>query len=178
MTLEYRATFKLIDNKRLQFYKENGAKNIRLVSSDIVMPRILEVINGVIKKYSFKDISNKHSEIKTITIEEANKVLSHIGIEINDLNIISIKLPDSYLKSKEDLLKAENELRLSQAQLESQKKESEQKLLQATNLKNVKIIEAEALAEYNKIINSQELTTRMIEMKQLEIEEMKIKKWD
>ncbi len=178
VTLEYRATFKLLDNKRLQLYKENWAKNIRFVSSDIVMPRILEVINWVIKNYSFKDISNKHWEIKTITIKEANKVLTHIWIEIKDLNILSIKLPDSYIKSKEDLLKAENELKLSQARLESQKKESEKRLLEAQNSKKVKIIEAEALAEYNKIINSQELTPAMIQMKRLEIEELKIQKWD
>ena len=178
VTLDYRVTFDLIDSERLNLYKQNWAKNIRQISSDIVMPRMLEVINGIIKDYSFKDIGWKHSEIKEVTITSANKVLKSIWIEIKDLNIISINLPPSYLKSKEDLLKAENELRLSQAQLESGQKLSEKELLNAQNKKKIKIIEAEAISEYNKIIATQDLTPAMIEMKKLEIEEKKVEKWD
>jgi hypothetical protein len=44
VTLDYKVGFKLLDDKRLDFYNKFGAKNIRLVSSDIVMPRLLEVI--------------------------------------------------------------------------------------------------------------------------------------
>ena len=58
------------------------------------------------------------------------------------------------MKSKQDLLNAENELKLAEAKLETQKKESERKLLEANNNKSVSIVEAEAIAESNKIINS------------------------
>jgi regulator of protease activity HflC (stomatin/prohibitin superfamily) len=176
--LDYRVWFKLVDGKRLDFYKKYSAKNIQLVSSDIVMPRLLEVIKSIIKWYSFKDISSKHSEIKNITIEEANKVLNPIWIDLQEINILDIRLPETYLKSKEQLLNAENELKLAEAKLEAQKKESEKKLHEAENLKKVKIIEAEAIAEYNKIVNSQDLNDKMIEIKELENEELKIQKWD
>lgn len=176
--LDYRVWFKLVDGKRLDFYKKYSAKNIQLVSSDIVMPRLLEVIKSIIKWYSFKDISSKHSEIKNITIEEANKVLNPIWIDLQEINILDIRLPETYLKSKEQLLNAENELKLAEAKLEAQKKESEKKLHEAENLKKVKIIEAEAIAEYNKIVNSQDLNDKMIEIKKLENEELKIQKWD
>lgn len=178
VTLDYRVGFKLIDEKRLDFYKKYGAKDIKLVSSDIVMPRLLETIKGIIKGYSYKDISSKHNEIKNITIEEANKILKPIGVELQEVNILDIRLPDTYLKSKQDLLNAETELKLAEAKLETQKKESEKKLLEAQNLKSVKIVEAEWLAESNRIINSQAITPAMLEMKKLEIESMKISKWD
>lgn len=178
VTLDYRVGFKLIDEKRLDFYKKYGAKDIKLVSSDIVMPRLLETIKGIIKGYSYKDISSKHNEIKNITIEEANKILKPIGVELQEVNILDIRLPDTYLKSKQDLLNAETELKLAEAKLETQKKESEKKLLEAQNLKSVKIVEAEWLAESNRIINSQAITPAMLEMKKLENESLKISKWD
>ena len=67
-------------------YKKYGAKDIKLVSSDIVMPRLLETIKWIIKSYSYKDISSKHNEIKNITIQEANKILKPIGIELQEIN--------------------------------------------------------------------------------------------
>ena len=178
VTLDYKIWFQLIEDKRLDFYNKFWAKNIRLVSSEIVMPRLLEVIKWTIKEYSFKDISSKHDEIKRITIAQANKNLQELGVSIQDITIIDIRLPKSYLSSKEELLKAENELKLSEARLEAEKRESEKKLLEAKNLKEVKIIEAEALAEYNKIVKSESVTDNMIEMKKLENETLKIKKWD
>lgn len=178
VTLDYRVSFVLNSDKRLEFYKIHWAKSIREVSSDVVMPNLLEVIKWVIKNYSFKDIWSKHNEIKNITIEEANKVLKEIWIELKDLNILDIRLPSTYLKSKEDLLKAENELKLTEAKLESQKKESERKIIEAENNKKVKIIEAEGVAEYNKIISSENITDKMIEMKKLENDTKRINKWD
>lgn len=178
VTLDYKVGFKLLDDKRLDFYNKFGAKNIRLVSSDIVMPRLLEVIKWTIKDYSFKDISSQHNEIKKITITESNKSLKELGVVIQDITILDIRLPKSYLSSKEELLRAENGLKLAEAKLEAQKKESEKRVLEAQSQKEVKIIEAEALAEYNKIINSQSITDWMLEMKRLENATMKIKKWN
>lgn len=176
--IDYRVGFKIIDEKRLDFYEKYGAKNIKLVSSDIVMPRLLEVVKWIIKWYSFKDISSKHSEIKNITITQANEVLTEIWIELQDINILDIRLPETYLKSKQDLLNAENELKLAEARLETQRKESERKILEAENEKQVQIIEAQGIAESNKIINSWDITPEMIEMKKLEIQDKKIEKWD
>jgi hypothetical protein len=44
VTLDYRVSYKLLNEKRLSFYNKYGPKNIRLVSSDVVMPKLLEVI--------------------------------------------------------------------------------------------------------------------------------------
>lgn len=178
VTLDYRVGFIIKNDKRLDFYKTYWAKNIQLVSSDIVMPRLLEVIKWIIRNYWFRDISSKHNEIKGITITEANKVLIPIWIELNDITILDIRLPKSYLDSKEELLKSENELKLAEARLEAQIKESEKKVLEAQNSKQIKIIEAEGIAEYNKIISNENITDDAIEMKKLEIEKLKIEKWD
>lgn len=148
------------------------------VSSDIVMPKLLEVIKWTIRNYGFKDISINHWEIKKITLKQANEVLIPLWIELKDITILDIRLPKSYLTSKEDLLKAENEVKLAEAKFEAQKKESEKKVLEAQNSKKVKIIEAESVAEYNKIINNINLNTKAIEVKKLELEKLKIEKWD
>ena len=87
-------------------------------------------------------------------------------------------MPESYLKSQEDLLKAENEWKLAEAALETQKKQAEKELLKAENLKDIKIVEAEWIAEYNRIVSEQNLTEQWINMKRLELEEKKIQKWD
>ncbi len=178
VTLDYRVWFKLVNEKRLSFYNKYWAKNIRIVSSDIVMPKLLEVIKWTIKNYWFRDISLKRNEVKNIILKEANILLNEIWISLQDITIIDIRLPKSYLASKEELLKSENELKLAEAKFEAQKKESEKKLLEAENLKKVKIIDAEAIAEYNRIINSEKITQDMLKMKELEIETIKIKKWD
>jgi len=178
VTLDYRVWFKLKNENRLDFYRTYWAKNIQLVSSDIVMPKLLEIIKWTIKNYGFREISSKHNKIKNITITEANEVLIPLWIELQDITILDIRLPKSYLISKEDLLKSENELKLAEAKLEAQKKESEKAILQAENTKKIKIIEAESIAEYNKIINSVKMDKEAIEIKKLEIQKLKIEKWD
>ena len=178
VALDWRVWFEFEEGKRLWFYKQYGAKNIREISSDIVMPSLLESIKTVIYRYSFKDLSAKSDEIKQATFDLANQKLAEKWIVMQYLNIIDIRLPSSYLKSQEDLLKAENEWKLAEAALETQKKQDEKELLQAKNLKEIKIVEAEGIAEYNRIVSEQNLTQQWIEMKRLEIEEKKIQKWD
>ncbi len=178
VVIDRRVGFEFQDGKRLWFYNQYWAKNIRLISSDIVMPLLLESIKSVIYRYSFKDLSAKSEEIKQATLELANEKLSDKWIALQYLNIIDIRLPESYLKSQEDLLKAENEGKLAEAALETQKKLAEKEFLKAENLKAIKIVEAEAIAEYNRIVSEQSLTTQWIEMKKLELNDKKIQKWN
>lgn len=178
VVLDYRVWFRLKEESLLPFYKKFGAKNIRNVSSDVVMPKLLENIKGIIRNYSFKDISSKHNEIKEITIKEANVGLLSLGIELQDINILDIRLPETYIKSKEDLLNAENELKLAEATLEKQKKESERSLLEANSHKDIQIIQAQGLAKYNEIVNSQAISNQTLELKRIENEAQKIAKWD
>jgi len=176
--LDYRVGFKLVKTDLIDFYKKFGAKDMRTVASDVVMPRVLEALKGIIKEYSFKEISSKHNEIKKKAIVETNKILNEIGIEMNDINVLDIRLPESYTKSIEDLEKAENARKLAEAELEKEKKLSEKALIKAESNKEVKIIEAEGIAEYNDIVNSSSVTNQMMELKRVENEKLKIEKRD
>jgi regulator of protease activity HflC (stomatin/prohibitin superfamily) len=178
VTFDWRIGFQFAEGSRLGFYNQYGAKDIRAISSDIVMPLLLESIKTVIYRYSFKDLSAKSDEIKAATYELAQQKLAEKGISLQYMNIIDIRLPQSYLASQEELLKAENERKLAEAALETQKKQAEKELLKAENDKQMKIVEAEAIAEYNRIVSEQNLTAQGIEMKKLEIEAKKIEKWD
>jgi len=176
VTLDRRVGFAFEDDKRLGFYNQYGAKDIRTISSDIVMPLLLESIRTVIYRYSFKDLAAQSDEIKEKSFALAQEKLKEKWIALQYMNIIDIRLPESYLKSQEDLLKAENERALAEAALETQKKQAEKELLKAENNKKMKIIEAEAVAEYNKLVSKQNISSQSIEMKKLEIAEKKIEK--
>lgn len=178
ISLDYRVSFLIDDSKRLDLYKKYWSKSIRQISSDIVMPKILENIKWVLREYSFKDISKNHNEIKWKTLSKANLELNKIWISVKDLNIIDIRLPKSYIKSKEDLLNAENEKRLAEARLDTERKKWEADIIKAKTLKNTKIISAEAISEYNKIVSEQIITDSLIKMKELENEEKIINKWN
>lgn len=94
------------------------------------------------------------------------------------LNIIDIRLPESYLKSKEELLKAENEHKLAEAALETQKKKDEKRLIEAESNKKIKVIQAEAIAEYNRIVSEQKISQSLLEMRKIDVQESRIKKRD
>lgn len=178
ITMDCRVWFKINPDKRLELYRKYGAKDIKLVSSDIVMPALLESIKKVLREQSYKTINTKVDELRKLIIVDASRRLWELGIEIEYISILDIRLPQEYLKSKEDLLKAENELKLAEAKAQTSSKESEQKLLQAQNDKKMMIISAEAQAEYSKIIWSQTITNQLLELKKLEIESEKVKKRD
>lgn len=167
--LDYRVWFKLDKEKLVAFYKKFGSKSSENIASDVVMPRVLEVLKWIIKQYSFKEISSKHNEIKIKTIEETNKVLVPIWITMDDINVLDIRLPANYTKSIEDLEKAENNLKLTEAELEIQKKESEKLVLKAENDKKVKIIESEWIAQYNKTINANPISLNTLELKKIDM---------
>lgn len=176
--MDCRVWFKINPDKRLELYRKYGAKDIKLVSSDIVMPALLESIKKILREQSYKTINTKVDELRKLIIADASTRLWELGIEIEYISILDIRLPQEYLKSKEDLLKAENELKLAEAKAQTSSKESEQKLLQAQNDKKMMIISAEAQAEYSKIIWSQTISNQLLELKKLEIESEKVKKRD
>ncbi len=176
--LDYKVWFTMQREWLVDFYTKYGAKSSRDVASNIVMPRVLEVLKKIIKEYSFKEISSKHNEIKTKMITDANSVLTPLWIVLSDINVLDIRLPESYIRSIEDLEKAENELKLAEAELTKQKKEAEKAELEAQTSKKVQIIEAEWIAEYNRILRQNPPSEEMLELKKIEIEKLKVEKWD
>lgn len=178
VTLDYRVGFLFKREALLPFYKSYGPKNIEAISSDVVMPRLLEAIKSVIQGYSYKDISSQHAQIKERVTEKANAALAQLGIEINEVNILDIRLPESHLKLKEDLLNAENEKALADAKLETQRKESEARKLQAETDKAVTVIAAEASAKANEILGGQRVSPELIELRKIESRDRMIEKWD
>jgi len=178
VTLDYRVWFHIRKEKMLDLYTKFGAKDIQGVSSDIVMPKLLESLKGTVRGYSFKDLSSRHEDIKAAVITQANDALASVGIEIQELNILDIRLPQSYVQSQEELLKAENDLKLAEATLERQRKDSERAVVDAESARDVRIIEAEGIARYNELVNAQGISEQSLELKRLENERAKIEKWN
>ncbi len=142
------------------------------------MPALLESFKKVVYQYSFKDLLTQSDNIKKQVSELAKEKLAEKGIALQYVNIIDIRLPKSYLESKEELLKAENARKLAEAALETQKKQNEKRLLEAESEKKIKKIQAEAIAEYNRIVSEQRISQSLLEMRKIDVQEKKIEKRD
>lgn len=185
VSLDYKVEFKILSDDIINFYSTFWTKTIQQVSSDIVMPRVLEKVKWIIRQYSFREISSKHDEIKKLTLDETNDILKKIWVELKDINVIDIRLPSSYLTSIEKLEKADIEKKLSQVEYEKQTLENESQIKKAENEKQIKIIQAEWIAKSNEIINqsinnlqTQNINDKYLELKRIENEKIKIEKWD
>lgn len=176
--MDYRVGFHMDTTSMIAFYTKYGQQNEQQIASDVVMPRVLETLKAVIKQYSFRDISSNHAEIKQKAIADTNVVLASLGITIDDINLLDIRLPDAYTESVENLTKAENDLKYAEALLLTQKKQSEQDEYKAESEKRIQIIQAEAIAQYNKILSQNPPSAAMIQLRKLDIEKMKINKWN
>lgn len=176
--MDYRVGFHMDTTSMIDFYTKYGQQDEQQIASDVVMPRVLETLKAVIKQYSFRDISSNHAEIKQKAIADTNRVLASLGITIDDINLLDIRLPDAYTESVENLTKAENDLKYAEALLLTQKKQSEQDEYKAESEKRIQIIQAEAIAQYNKILSQNPPSAAMIQLRKIDIEKMKINKWN
>ena len=91
------------------------------------MPALLESIKKITRDQSYKTINIQADDLRKHILADASQRLSALGIDLEYMSILDIRLPSEYLKSKEDLLKAENELKLAEARAQTASKESEQK---------------------------------------------------
>lgn len=176
--MDYRVGFHMKTESMIAFYTKYGQQSEQQIASDVVMPRVLETLKSVIKQYSFRDISSSHAEIKQKAIADTNAVLASLGITIDDINLLDIRLPEAYTESVENLTKAENDLKYAEALLLTQKKQAEQEEYKAESEKRIQIIQAEAIAQYNKILSQNPPSAAMIQLRKLDIEKMKINKWN
>jgi regulator of protease activity HflC (stomatin/prohibitin superfamily) len=125
------------------FYKEN-----------LVVPEVRSSVRRVTGRYTAEEIySTKRNEVEQAIITETGAVLKDNNIGMHALLIRSINLPSEIKTAIENKLKQEQEALAYQFRLDRERSEAERKR-----------IEAQGIADFNKIINSS-LTTNILKQK-------------
>jgi regulator of protease activity HflC (stomatin/prohibitin superfamily) len=134
--------------------------------SVIVAPAIQEIVKEVTAKYAAEDLIAKRDIVAAEIRDLLTKRMAKYDLVVNDINIVNFKFSDAFNQSieakqvaQQQALKAENDLKRIQI-------EAQQKVAQAQ-------ADAEALK-----LKKQEVTPDLISLKQIEIQEEAIQKWD
>ncbi|MBD3245242.1 MAG: hypothetical protein GF335_04595 [Candidatus Moranbacteria bacterium] len=177
--LNVNLTFHIKENKLVDFYRKQGpTMSIWNTADQIVSPRAIEQIKTVVRDYSFKEVHLKQSEIKNRSIEEIQKVLEPLGLELDSINIVNIRISQKFIDVFGNTEILEEKKILETAELEQEQIRTKKELEVAQREKEKKIIEAQGVAEANKIISSQNITPLMLELKKIENQSKQIEKWN
>jgi len=120
----------------------------------MVIPNVRSTVRAVTGRYSAEEIySTKRAEVEKAIIEETRRALQAKNIEMKDLLIRSIALPEKIKAAIETKLQQQQEALAYQFRLEREESEATRKR-----------IEAQGIADYNKIISAS-LTDRILKQK-------------
>ncbi len=110
----------------------------------LITPEVRSSVRQVAGRYSAEEIySTKRSEVEAAIINETKEVLAQNNIDMRALLIRSINLPDQIRNAIENKLKQEQEALAYQFRLDREESEAERKR-----------IEAQGIADFNKIVNA------------------------
>ncbi|HDR68370.1 MAG TPA: prohibitin family protein [Bacteroidaceae bacterium] len=122
--------------------------------SVMVIPNVRSSVRAVTGRYSAEEIySTKRAEVEKAIIEETRKALLAKNIEMKDLLIRAIALPEKIKAAIETKLQQQQEALAYQFRLEREESEATRKR-----------IEAQGIADYNRIISAS-LTDRILRQK-------------
>lgn len=120
----------------------------------MVIPNVRSSVRAVTGRFNAEEIySTKRAEVESEIIEATRKALGAKNIEMKDLLIRSIALPDKIKQAIESKLQQQQEALAYQFRLERETSEAQRKR-----------IEAQGIADYNKIISAS-LTDRILQQK-------------
>ncbi len=136
---------------KIGFLHENIGANYVSV---MVIPNVRSAVRAVTGRYSAEEIySTKRGEVETEIIEATRNALAQKNIEMKDLLIRSISLPEKIKQAIESKLQQQQEALAYQFRLDREKSEAERKR-----------IEAKGIADYNRIISAS-LTNSILKQK-------------
>ncbi len=149
VTIRFNPTFDKIGYLHQQF----GVNYINV----LVIPELRSSVRQVAGRYGAEEIySTKRAEVEQTIKEETRKVLAANFIDMKALLIRSINLPEQIKNAIESKLKQEQEALAYEFRLQREESEAERRR-----------IEAEGIANYNRIIN-QSLTDAILKQRGIE----------
>lgn len=142
--LEASLLFSLDPTKAPQVYKTIGA-NYRNV---VVVPQIRSVIRGITAEYEAKALYTSEREVLAgKMVENLKPVLAERGINVENVLLRSIKLPDIVATAIEKKLEAEQQAEQMKFILDREKQEAERKRVEAQGISDFQAIVSKGLSE-------------------------------
>lgn len=136
---------------KIGYLHENIGENYVSV---MVIPNVRSAVRAVTGRYTAEEIySTKRGEVEAEIIEATRSALAQKNIEMKDLLIRSIKLPEKIMQAIENKLQQQQEALAYQFRLDRERSEAERRR-----------IEAQGIADYNKIISAS-LTPNILKQK-------------
>jgi len=134
--------------------------------SRIVEPAIAESLKAITAQYTAEELISKRPEVSAKVKDMRASKLTKYYMMLEDINIKEFAFSEEFNKAIESKQTAEQNALRAQRDLERIKIEAEQKIAQAG-------AEAEALR-----LKKQEVTADLIQLKQIEVQEKALEKWD
>jgi len=134
--------------------------------SRIVDPAIAESLKAVTAQYTAEELISKRPEVSAQVKEMLSKKLNKYYMKLEDINIKEFAFSDEFNKAIEAKQTAEQNALKAQRDLDRIKIEAQQQITQAE-------AEAQALK-----LKKQEVTPELIQLKQIEVQEKALEKWD
>ncbi|MBU0596968.1 prohibitin family protein [Patescibacteria group bacterium] len=146
--LDITALYHLTEEKASDVYRDIGLDYDEVV----IRPQIRSVIREVIAQYEAKDIySEKRQEAAKKIFEILQNKLNPRGIELEDVLLRHVELPEKLAESISLKLQAEQDAERKDFEIQKETKEAERKVIEATGQRDAQSI------------ISQSLTTRYLE---------------
>lgn len=134
--------------------------------SRIVDPATAETLKAITAQYTAEELISKRPEVSAQVKEMLGKKLTKYFIKLEDINIKEFAFSEEFNKAIESKQTAEQNALKAQRDLDRIKIEAQQQITQAG-------AEAEALR-----LKKQEVTPELIQLKQIEVQEKALEKWD
>lgn len=169
IAISFQMSYRFRQDTLVDTYKKFKGMDGEKIVENRVKPVLKSKVSEVTTNYSMMDIySGNRSEINNkLTDYLGNAFINEYGIEVLDASIIDVH-PDKKLKQAiDDRVTALQKKQQAQAEQETIRVEAETKMIQAKNEADIKVTEANANAEANKIL-SESITDNLIKMKEAE----------
>ncbi|MEJ2664158.1 MAG: SPFH domain-containing protein [Spirochaetia bacterium] len=178
VTLWINVEFKLMEKNLSALFREYGVMSSAQIIQEIIWPNVNEVTKNIMVDYPISMVLLKQPEIKGKIVTALRQTLQRYYIELIDVDIVNILINQAYRDAIAQTELAVYQRDQESIRLEAAKKEAERRLLEAETRKQEKILEAEGIAEYNRLTSSQRVSASMLEYKRLENQHAAIQKWD
>ncbi len=153
VSMDVTVRFNPIFNEIGYLYEQFGVNYINV----LVIPEVRSSVRQVAGRYTAEEIySTKRAEVEQAIINETREVLGENYIEMKALLIRSINLPEQIKGAIENKLQQEQEALAYEYRLQREESEAERRR-----------IEAEGIANYNRIINAS-LTDKILQQRGIE----------
>jgi regulator of protease activity HflC (stomatin/prohibitin superfamily) len=134
--------------------------------SRIVDPAIAESLKAITAQYTAEELISKRPEVSSQVKDMLAKKLTKYYMKLEDINIKEFAFSDEFNKAIESKQTAEQNALKAKRDLERIKIEAQQSVTQAE-------AEAQSLK-----LKKQEVTPELIQLKQIEVQEKALEKWD